>query len=68
MNVLKLKEEYKISMLRGICQQISELGDDWLKDNADGLLSAIVDVLDSQSQDDVWGTEGWEHFFGYEDK
>lgn len=68
MNVLKLKEEYKISMLKDICKQISELSDDWLKDNADGLLSAIVDVLDSQSQEDAWTTEGWEHFFGYEDE
>jgi hypothetical protein len=66
-NVKSLKKEVQIEMLKDICKQLSETSDDWLDGNAEGLLDAIVGVLDEQSQDDAWGTEGWQHFFGYED-
>ena len=52
-------------MLKDICQQIAKLPDDWLENNGEDLLVVIVEVLESQSQDDAWGTEGWKHFFGY---
>ena len=67
MNVSDLKKEVQLAMLKDICQQIAKLPDDWLENNGEGLLAAIADILDDQSQDDAWGTEGWQHFFGYED-
>lgn len=30
------------------------------------LLAAIIDQLDEMDGDDVFGTEGWRHLFGYE--
>lgn len=67
MNTNNLKKEVQISMLKEICKLISELDNDWLDQNGEALLSAIVSILEEQSQEDAWGTEGWEHFFGYED-
>lgn len=60
-----LKPEAQRDMLRDLCKQISELKDDMLQLNGEPLLIALVEVLEEQSQDDAWGTEGWQHYFGY---
>ncbi len=67
MNVKALKKEAQIAMLKDICKQLSEAGDDYLNGTAEELLDAIVDVLENQSCDDMWTTEGWQHYFGYGD-
>lgn len=61
-----LKPEVQQEMLRDICKQLSEAPKDYLDGTAEDLLAAIVEVLDDQSQDDAWTTEGWKHYFGYD--
>lgn len=61
-----MKPEAQIRMLKDLCKKISEQSDDYLEGTAELLLESIVSVLDDQNSDDAWGTEGWEHFFGYE--
>lgn len=65
-NPSDLKPEVQVEMLRDLCKQIAEMDADWLAPNTEELLGAIVDVLENQSCEDAWGTEGWAHFFGYE--
>lgn len=67
MNTRKLKPEVQIEMLRNICKQLSECSDDWLENTAEDLLALIVHTIENQSSDDLWTTEGWKHYFGYED-
>ncbi len=65
--VTDMKPESQIRTLKDICKKITETDDEWLENgNAELLLSAIIDALEEGSQDDSWGTEGWQHFFGYE--
>ena len=66
MNVRDLKPESQIRTLRHICNRIQALENDWLEQTAEELLCAMVAVLDDQECDDVWGTEGWKHFFDVE--
>jgi len=41
---------------------------DDMKDEAvRNLLEKIIDKLDELDEEDFFGTEGWEHFFGLED-
>jgi hypothetical protein len=65
-HIQDMKPEAQIRTLKDLCKQISEIPDASLAPNAESLLTAIVEVLDEQSQDDAWGTEGWQHYFGYE--
>lgn len=68
MNTRKLKPEVQKEMLKDLCKQISELSDDYLTEEfVDEALAAVVSELDNASMEDHFGTEGWEHFFGYED-
>lgn len=64
--VTDMKPEAQVHMLKDLCKKISDVSDDWLQENAEVLLDAIVTALNEQNGDDAWGTEGWEHFFGYE--
>lgn len=64
MNISKYTEKAKAETLKDICKQIAEMDTEDLEGLSAGLLSAIIPVLDEQSQDDAWGTEGWEHYFG----
>lgn len=64
--VTDMKPEAQIKMLKDLCKQISELSDGYLEGNAEILLDKLVDGLEECSQEDGFGTEGWEHFFGYE--
>ena len=66
MNVENFKPEAQIKILKHICKRIADLDNDWLEGNAEGLLTAMVEVMDDQDGDDAWGTEGWQHFFGIE--
>lgn len=62
----KYKESDQIDALKKICAKIATLDDDWLEGSAEDLLLALTGVLEDQSQDDAWTTEGYEHFFGLE--
>lgn len=65
--VTDMKPESQIRTLKDICKKIAEANDDDLECNAEVVLAALIDALDETSEDDGWGTEGWQHFFGYED-
>lgn len=68
MNIRKLKIEDQRAMLRDLCKQISEIGDDYLTEEfTETTLADLISNLDEASQEDHFGTEGWEHFFGYEE-
>jgi len=65
---MKLKP--KVKMLRDLCKQISDLEDSYLSTNegcVEAILSQLVSGLEIASQEDYFGTEGWEHAFGYGD-
>lgn len=65
--VTDMKPEAQIRALKDICKKIIETDDEWLETgSAEVLLAAIIDALDETSSEDAWGTEGWQHFFGYE--
>ena len=41
--------------------------EDMTEDQAKEWLEKIVDKLENLSDEDFFGTEGWKHFFGFED-
>ena len=56
--------ERQLFLLKQICAGLVNLEADYLSDEAlEELLQGIVDILTEQSQDDVWGTEGWKKYF-----
>lgn len=68
MNTRKLKAEEQKAMLIDLCNQIRVLPDDYLTEEfVESTLADLVSNLEEASQEDHFGTEGWEHFFGYED-
>ncbi len=68
MNARELKSDVQKRILKDLCKQISELSDDYLTEEfVEETLAAIISELDTASQEDHFGTEGWEHFFGYGD-
>lgn len=68
MNTRKLKPDAQKAMLLDLCKLISELSDDYLSEEfVEETLANLVANLDAVSQDDHFGTEGWERFFGYDD-
>lgn len=68
MNTRKLKPKAQREMLADLCKQISELSDDYMTEEfVESALADLVSNLEEASQEDHFGTEGWEHFFGYED-
>ena len=68
MDTTKLKPEIQRAMLRDLCVQISQLDEQYLTDDfVEILLGDMVSNLEEASQDDHFGTEGWEHFFGYDE-
>ncbi len=68
MNTRKLKFTAQKDMLKDLCKRISELPNDYLtEDFVEETLADLVANLDNASQEDHFGTEGWEHFFGYEE-
>lgn len=64
--VSDMKPKAQIKMLKDICRKISEWPDDVLEANAEVILGYLVEGLDAISEEDGLGTEGWEHYFGYE--
>ena len=52
--------------LRALCRAIAECPDEGvLEDIAEELLTAMMDCMDEQDGDDAYGTEGWQHYFGF---
>jgi len=41
--------------------------DDLTEEQVKELLKQIISKLNELSNDDYFGTEGWKHFFGFED-
>jgi hypothetical protein len=63
MNVEKLSDAAKVTTINEICDGLK----DFIKNNpeqADAVLLPLSEMLDTLSEDDFFGTEGWEHAFG----
>ncbi len=68
MNTRKLKPETQKTMLKDLCKQISELPSAYLTEEfVEEALAAVVSELDNANENDHFGTESWERFFGYGD-
>lgn len=66
MNIDKLSESGARQTLTDILKGIQTFADNSEEDDIKTLLHELVDVFDELSQDDFFGTEGWQHYFGME--
>lgn len=64
--VTDMKPEKQAQTLKAVCLAISRLEDDQLEGLSEELLTAMMDCMDEQDQNDGWGTEGWQHYLGFE--
>lgn len=69
MNVSDLKPEVQKEMLLSLMTQLAEpaVQDYMTEEFVEEALTGLVDALDTADQEDTFGTEGWKHFFGFED-
>ena len=68
MDVRDLKPEAQKQMAINILSQIKDYVEKTTyQEDIESILIDLVDMLDEQSSSDFWGTEGWEHSFGFED-
>lgn len=65
-DVSKLKEEAQRDYLKTILENLITEEPDLLAEDVEYLLDHLIQALDVLSEDDGFGTEGWEHRFGIE--
>ena len=65
-DITKLTEEAQREFLQVILENLTKEEPDLLKEDVEFLLDTLVDALNTLSEDDGFGTEGWEHRFGIE--
>lgn len=66
-SVKRMTDEGANETLKEICEGMKEFGDN-CTDSAKTLVIELMEkVLNPLAEDDFFGTEGWEHYFGIED-
>lgn len=62
-NITKLTEEALVELLQNILENIAKEEPNLEKEDVEFILDSLINALDTLSEDDGLGTEGWEHYF-----
>ena len=67
MKVFDLTDEAVSKNLNQILEKLNKSNDSRDREFRRTILEMVVDELDYLNEDDFFGTEGWEHYFGFDD-
>ncbi len=65
--VKRMSDEGAVETLNDICDGLRKFGENCEDSAKELVIELIENVLEPLGNEDFFGTEGWEHYFGIED-